>query len=136
MHLDVGQLVLLGLLSAAGHWILSRSRIAQPLWSRARGLTDDFLRCAGCVGFWIGLVLGLLGLRPVTGSGWRLIDVSLTALTAVFLTPVFEGVLIWGRDASAIPDIVTKKPDPKPPDPIPDLTSDLVSDRVSNPKQA
>lgn len=98
MKLD--QLALLGLLSASIHWIIARSAIAKPLWSRAKGKFGELLRCAGCSGFWIGLGLWWWGVRPVTCWGAPLA----TGLLGVVLTPVFEAILLWGLEQSAIDD--------------------------------
>jgi hypothetical protein len=99
--LDVGQLALLGLLSTALHWLIARSKIAQPLWSRARGWAAALLACPACSGWWLGLGLGTGGVRPVMGS-WRIVEVIASGLLAVVLTPIFEGVMLWGLERSAI----------------------------------
>ncbi len=101
MTLDVGQLALLGLLSTALHWLIARSKIAQPLWSRARGWLALLLACPACSGWWLGLGLGTGGVRPVTVS-WRIVEVVLCGLLAMVLTPVVEAVMLWGLERSAI----------------------------------
>jgi hypothetical protein len=99
--LDLKQLVLLGILSSSIHWLVARSKIAKPLWSRATGWLADLLVCPSCSGFWIGWALGLIGLHPVhTGIG--LADLACTPVLAIFLTPVFEGLLLWGLLTSAL----------------------------------
>jgi hypothetical protein len=101
IRLDVSHLVLLGMLAAALHWLVARAEITRPLWSRIKGRAGHLLACAGCSGFWMGLGLGFLGIRPVlTGAVW--LDIPFAGLLALFLTPVFEGALLWGLDASAI----------------------------------
>ena len=100
MHLNLEHLVLLALLTAPLHWIIARSSIAKPFWSRATGLADKLLRCAGCSGFWIGLGLSALGVRPVDGP-WLFEHIAAGALGAL-LTPVVEGVLLWGNAMSAV----------------------------------
>lgn len=94
--MDLQQLVLLGILSSSIHWIIARSKIAKPLWSRAKGWLADLLACPACFGFWIGIFLGLGGVQPYPGY------VSVTAVLAVFLTPVFEGALLWGLEVSSM----------------------------------
>lgn len=97
------QLFLLGLLSASIHWLIGRSEIARPLWSRARGIIDKLLRCAGCSGFWIGGALTLAGVHPLAGvTDWR--DAAAGTLCGVFLTPVFEAILLWGLEHSTVAD--------------------------------
>lgn len=101
MRLDVNQLTALALLSSALHWLIARSEIMRPLWSRARGKLADLLACAGCSGWWIGLGLGLGGLQPITDAS-IVVNVLTSGLFGVFLTPVAEGVLLWGLAVSAI----------------------------------
>jgi hypothetical protein len=118
--LDVQQLVVLGMLSAAIHWVVARSGIGRPLWSRAHGWLASLLACAGCSGTWIGLGLAAVGLRPVSiwsaeaASPWWVVvtELCVASLLATFLTPVFEGVLLWGLERSAI---VEEPPAPPPP---------------------
>lgn len=92
-------LVALGLLCAATHWLIARSVIAKPLWSRARGRLDELLRCAGCSGWWLGLIAGIAGLRPI---GHGVIGALLSGLLGVVLTPVVEAVLLWALAQTAI----------------------------------
>jgi hypothetical protein len=94
-------LLVLGILSAATHWLIGRSDIAKPIWSRASGFFERLLACSACSGWWIGLALGLLGLRPVV-FGWWTVDVIATGILAVWLTPVFQAVVLWGLDRSRI----------------------------------
>ncbi len=95
------QLFLLGLLSAAIHWLVARSEIARPLWSRAHGWLDKLLRCPACSGFWLcgGITWG--GVHPLVDAPlWK--EIVVGALCGIFLTPIFEGVLVWGLRESAI----------------------------------
>jgi hypothetical protein len=68
-----------------------------------RDLIRDFaaglLACSACSGFWIGLGLGLAGVRPL---GHGLIGVICSGLLGVVSTPVVEGVLLWGLRATKI----------------------------------
>lgn len=103
MQLDASLLALLGLLTAAIHWLVARSAIARPLWSRATGWVDQLLRCVGCCAWWLGLALGAAGLRPVY-SGWgRVADVLAAGLAAVAVAPVAEALILWGLGMSAMP---------------------------------
>lgn len=101
ISIDLPQGLGLGVLVAAAHWLVARSTIARPLWSRARGWLGELLACAGCSGWWLGLGAGIGGLRPVH-TGWTPADVVASGLGAVFLTPVLEGVMLWGLAMSAI----------------------------------
>jgi hypothetical protein len=99
---DPVQVFVLGILCASIHWLVARSSIMQPLWSRARGWFDRLLRCPACSGFWIGSGLAVLGLNPVNFTVHHIPSLFPTQALAVFLTPVFEAVLLWGLDQSAI----------------------------------
>ncbi len=107
LTLDVHQLVLLGLLSTAVHWIVGRSKVGRPLWSRAGGWFGALLACPACSGWWIGLGLGMAGLKPVGGLphiGYDVATIIVAGLLAVVITPVFEGIMLWGLERSAIPE--------------------------------
>lgn len=97
LHLD--HLFLLGLLCASLHWIVARSTMAEPLWSRATGKWDELLRCPACSGFWIANGLWTLGVRPL-GDGF--LSVFLTGALGAILTPIFEAVMLWGLAMSAV----------------------------------
>jgi hypothetical protein len=103
-------LVVLGLLTSSTHWLVARSEIARPLWSRTRGWLAKLLACAGCSGWWLGLGYGVLGLRPVS-HGWR--GIVLAGVLGTILTPIFEAILIWGLDETAI-SIDAGVPEPSP----------------------
>ncbi len=124
MTLDLHQLLLLGLLSTSVHWLVARSSIAEPLWSRARGRLGDLLRCPACSGWWLGLGLGALGITPVA-SPHRWIAIVAAGLLAVVLTPVVEAGLLFGLQHSAIP------PEPEEPEaaPLPTLLAEPASER-------
>lgn len=109
MILDLTQLVLFGIACSATHWLIARSEIARPFWSRAGGWLGSLLACAGCSGFWIGGIIGAAGfISPVSLDVAPIlyVDIALRALAmavlGVFVTPVFEGVLLWGLQASAL----------------------------------
>jgi len=108
------QLFLLGVLSASIHWLVARSEIAAPIWSRARGIVDKLLRCPACSGFWIGGALTFAGIHPLGGvTDWR--DVAAGTLFGLFLTPVFEAVLLWGLERTAIEvPLPSTEPPPEP----------------------
>ena len=109
MTVDLPQLVVLGLLTASTHWLIARSEVARPLWSRATGWIGVLLRCPSCSGWWLGLGFGAMGLRPV-GNGF--FSWFLTGILATILTPIFESILLWGLANSAIED-----------EPAPDVSS-------------
>lgn len=102
-YLSVVQLIFLGVIAAGAHWIVARSEIARPLWSRAGGRLGDLLACAGCSGFWLGLGLGFVGLRPFC-TDHLLLDVLITGILGTWVTPVFETLLLWGLRGSALED--------------------------------
>lgn len=102
MTVDLPQLVVLGLLTASTHWLVARSEIARPLWSRARGWFGALLRCPACSGWWLGVWLGIIGLRPVMTARFPATGIVLGGILAAILTPIFESVLLWGLANSAI----------------------------------
>jgi hypothetical protein len=109
VKLALDQLFLLGLFSTAVHWLVARSEIFRPLWSRARGWLDKLLRCPACAGYWLGGLVTLGGVHPfgdLTDGPWWLTVAKVVGaqLAAVFLTPVFEAVLLWGLERSAVVD--------------------------------
>ena len=101
MTIDFSRLFFLGLLTAAIHWFVARSEIAAPLWSRARGWFDRLLRCPACSGFWLGLLLYFAGIHVVSAR-YRLTEFVANGFLALFITPIFEGALLWGLQQSAI----------------------------------
>lgn len=101
MTIDFAQMLALGLLSASLHWIIARSKITKPLWSRAPGLLGDLLRCPACSGFWLGMALEAIGVRPL--GGVRLFfAVLLTGVLGAALTPIFQAVMLWSLERTAI----------------------------------
>lgn len=120
------------------HWLVARSKIAQPLWSRARGHADELLRCAGCSGFWIGLALGFAGLRPVSldGGAWaHLAEIGLTGLSSVFLVPVAEAALLWGLEHTAIERDVAVAPVLVPEAVMEKIADQVLADTTLSPAQ-
>jgi hypothetical protein len=126
MTLDLQQLFLLGLLTSTLHWLIARSEIARPLWSRARGFLGKMLACAGCSGFWLGGAAWTAGVRAVPLDA-RHGGLALHMLLGVFMTPVFEAVLLWGLRESAI---VADEPDEEPgsvPQPVAQSNSAMIT---------
>jgi len=114
--LNLQHLFLLALLTSSLHWLIARSSAFKPLWSRAPYFLDGLLRCPSCSGFWLGLGMGALGARPVTGLP-KPVEVLIAGLLAVWLTPVAEAVLLWGLEHSALeetPPETTRTPPPRP----------------------
>jgi hypothetical protein len=99
VSLNIHTLVFFGLLAAGIHWLIARSSIAKPLWSRATGLLDELLRCAGCSGWWLGLGLWVAGVRPIEG---RIGAFLLTGVLGAVLTPIVEATVLWGLEATAV----------------------------------
>jgi len=116
MKLDVADLVLVGILSAAIHWLVARSYLFEFLWGRARGITEKLLNCAACSGFWIGVGLGFAGLRPLVAVD-RWAQIVGAGLLALYLTPIFEGILVWGLTESTVPPMII--PPEAPPEALP-----------------
>ena len=100
MTLDLSKLLLFGILCASLHWLIARAEVTKPLWSRATGYVDKLLRCAGCFGWWLGGPLYVLGMRPFDLTGWW--NVLVASILGAFITPVFEGALMWGLERSAV----------------------------------
>lgn len=119
MRLNVADLFLVGILGAAIHWLVARSYVFEFLWGRARGFLEKLLACAACSGFWIGVALGLAGIRPLVGIAWWG-EIIGAGMLAVYLTPVFEGVLVWGLEASAVTISPQESPPAVPRSPLPD----------------
>lgn len=91
------QLVVLGILLSSTHWLFARSRIMEPFWIRATGWAARLLACPACSGFWLGLAC-----PPVNGNGWDWRSRLVQGLLGIWLTPIFEAVLLWGLALSAI----------------------------------
>jgi hypothetical protein len=111
MTIDLTQLALLGILCSAVHWLLGRSEIARPFWSRATGWLAKLLSCPACSGFWLGAYFGGLMVPVLTFPTphtpretilWWFWRFFIPGLLGVFVTPVFEGLLVWGLNESAI----------------------------------
>ncbi len=120
MKLVVADLFLVGILSAAIHWLIARSYVFEWFWGRTRGFLEKLLACAACSGFWIGIALGLGGIRPIIGVDWWA-QVAGAGFLALYLTPVFEGVLVWGLNASALGSFSPQESPPVvPQSPLPD----------------
>jgi hypothetical protein len=111
LHLD--QLFILGIFTTSIHWLVARSEIARPLWSRAHGWLEKLLRCPACSGFWLGGLVTWGGVQPFGdalapwsgGALWPFVwKTQLAGIAAMFLTPVFEAVMVWGLRESAIVD--------------------------------
>lgn len=110
MTLFILDLLLLGMLSASIHWLVARAQITRPFWSRTRGWLAKLLACPACSGFWIGCGLTATSLQAAAPFFLRQHDAAFTiasiltnGLLAMFLTPIFEAVMIWGLHLSAIP---------------------------------
>jgi hypothetical protein len=99
----VCQVVLLSMLTGAGHWILARSAVMFWFWGRATGWFDQLLRCPACSGFWLGGIAWLCGIRPLDAfMPWWPLSLVGTAILATLGTPVAEAVLLWGLGRAAL----------------------------------
>lgn len=105
--IDWNQLVTLGVLAAVIHWLVARAQITQHFWRLewlpvGRDFVDGLLRCAACSGWWIGLGLGWgrhLVPFQMGSAFWNVVGAG---LTGIFVTPIFESVLLWGLEKSRI----------------------------------
>lgn len=111
MTLDLSKLLLFGILCATLHWLIARAEITKPLWSRAPGPIDKLLRCSGCSGWWLGGIVYVCGLQPIARTSWW--SVLVACLLGAFVTPVFEGLLLWGLESTAVH---AEEPGPDEPD--------------------
>lgn len=94
---SVPQLVELGIILSSLHWLLARSRIMEPFWSRTTGWVARLLVCPACSGFWLGLAV-----PPLNGNGWEWRARLIQGFLGIWLTPIFEAALLWGLALSAI----------------------------------
>lgn len=94
----------LGVLAASIHWTVARAKITQWFWGASwlPRILNELLSCPACSGFWIGLGLGLAGLRPLH-TDLVTLDVLATGVLALYTTPILEGVMLWGLERSRIP---------------------------------
>ena len=96
-------LTTLTILTGTLHWLMARAEITKWFWGSILmpKFLDSLLRCPACSGFWLGLGLGSLGVRPlVTGHAW--IDVLAAGTAGLYGTPIAEAVLLWALDRSKI----------------------------------
>ena len=118
MSINFHHLVLLAILATSIHWIVARASITRWFWSldwwpcstdaqklpwhiSVRDLLNGLLTCAACSGWWLGLAGGALGIQPlVLGPVW--LNILGAVLTGVIVTPILEGVLLWGLARSRI----------------------------------
>lgn len=100
MTVNWNDFVLLAILSAAIHWLIARSKIAQPIWSRTRGWFASLLACPACSGFWIGCALTATGIKAVVLP--TIASIIANGLLALFLTPIAEAVFMWGLQVSSM----------------------------------
>ena len=108
MIINLRALFLLGVVTTSLHWLIARSDIARPLWSRARGWVAKLLSCPACSGYWLGGIvapwLHPFGVMDTLWSyAWKSV---LSGIVAMVLTPIFEGVMVWGLHESAIEETV------------------------------
>ena len=100
----------LALYAASIHWIMARANVTRWFWAldwwpwprslvsgALRGFAYNLLACAACSGFWIGLGLGLAGILPLGPGLWGVLGAG---GAGVVVTPVVEGLLLWGLAAT------------------------------------
>ncbi len=128
LRLNVEHFVLLGLLAAPLHWIVGRSEIGKPLWSRTRGWFAKLLACPACSGFWLGLGLHAVGVTPVQATH-PVAEFLAAGVLATFLTPIAQAAMLLGLRASAVPtsepEIDGAVPEPLDVTPVEDPSGDV-----------
>ena len=109
MMLNLQHLVLLGLLTAGLHWLFARSSVMEWFWGKLTpdGAVANLVDCAACSGFWLALGVWAMGVRPLAGIvTWWPVEGVLTGVLGIALTPVIEGVILWGLAITAIEEEV------------------------------
>lgn len=103
MTFNWSTLATLAILTATIHWIVARATITKRFWGAVwlPSWLDELLRCPACSGFWLGIGLGLAGLRPLVTGSW-IANVLIAGLVGVWGTPVVEGILLWALDRTKI----------------------------------
>lgn len=95
---SLSDMLFLGILGAAFHYVTYRAMITRWLWSRYPRWLDALLSCAACSGFWVGGGLGLLarargyhllGFEP---QDWLLLPAA--AAVTMILAPPFASLQI------------------------------------------
>lgn len=103
MPFDWSLLLTLGILTASIHWTIARAKITQWFWG-ARWLPqflNSLLSCPACSGFWLGIAVGLFGIRPLA-TGSTTLDVVASGVCGLFCTPVVQAVFLWGLERTKI----------------------------------
>jgi hypothetical protein len=106
----VTDILLLGILGAAVHFLGYRAEATRWLWSRYPKPIDKLMRCAACSGFWAGGALGALyqfrgqpalGLNP---GDWLVLPacalVTMVAAPPVAWLQIYTLTALGGDDAS------------------------------------
>lgn len=133
MVLSPSQLLLFALLCASTHWLIARSEIARPFWSRLDGFFGRLLACPACSGWWLGSVLAgtALVVPARVGDGTSLAAWIAQALAGgvlgAILTPICEGALLWGLDYTRIDTPDEAPPPGAVPAPVPATDSALIT---------
>ncbi len=101
---DAASWIAFCVLATAVVYVSTRSAIARPLRMLvvpAGTCTPDrpihlwlmtLIYCPSCTGFWVGVVLGILRLLPIT-SGWMLLDVFLSGCASMVLCGTWMHVM-------------------------------------------
>lgn len=103
MSFDWSTLATLAILTGTLHWVIARAKITQWFWNAnwLPGIMHELLECPACSGFWLGLGLGVAGLRPLVTGLWPL-DLAAAGVAGIIGTPVAQGVLLWGLERTRI----------------------------------
>jgi len=115
MLLNLQLLVMLGLLTAGVHWFVARSHVMEWFWGSLPpgSATAALVDCAACSGYWLGLGVWAAGVRPLSASiPWWPVEALATGVLGLALTPVFEGVILWGLAVTAMESQVSQDDPP------------------------
>lgn len=101
--ISLADIVFLGALGAAFHYLTYRAEITRWLWSRYPKPVDKLLGCSACSGFWVGAGIGALarwrgyGLLGLSPDDWLLLPAC--ALVAVVATPPLAFMQVYALQA-------------------------------------
>lgn len=97
------------ILCSVGYYLLSRALITKFLWSRYPKKLDAFMSCASCLGFWLGLAIGIVFSRL---AGWSFLGIPpenplnplMVAIFSIWWTPVAAYIQIYALSAVDLPE--------------------------------
>jgi hypothetical protein len=103
----ISDIILLGVLGAAFHFLAYRAEATRWLWSRYPKSLNRLLSCSACTGFWIGGALGLLarerGYLLLGLTDWLLLPacalVTMVAAPPLAYLQIYTLTALGGEDA-------------------------------------